>query len=97
MYEHAISEILVVPESDSLVRFEVDREDGRLCILGGPWAMALLARNLYGMATDGRVGSHWHAEFFPGHLFIDARSPSTVVKLIEGPDQGSTGEGRESP
>lgn len=65
------------------VRIEVDASRQVLLISGDPGARAILADNLWGIATADD-GGHLHIDYFPEHPYLVEGSVSMVVNSPHG-------------
>jgi hypothetical protein len=52
-----------------------------LDVRGGPEALALLADNIEGFASEGDVDDHLHVDHYPDHDYLAEGSGSVVVTI----------------
>ena len=81
-YEKCLDGIDFVPVADGEVVFRVDQGVGLLVVEGGSSKVAVLAKNIRGLADDGQSGEHLHVEYFPEHFFLGEATLPIVFLLM---------------
>ena len=76
-YDQTLVGVIVKQTAEQNVSFNVESAL-RLAISGSTDKLNALAKNIEGLARDGTRDEHWHAEYFPGHSFLDDNSIPVV-------------------